>query len=307
MKSNNFLGILLLLMIFLSISLSVNAEKKIKGWAYELECPDDGAVNVTYSYNPVYSWIVDDGNVILVRWDTQEERWYPIKSQTRDGITKQIEAHLERCENQTIALAEELEVCDGVDNDGDGLVDEGYCDVPEYTKFDGAPETTDLSTKGTPGGDFTPVSGLTLQDEVSSSKVKWNNPVDVVGENYDSNVNLGNGFVSLNAQNLDSTIDSSANVTITGINCANYVIYYSGDFYDTNNDIVSNGQVCNSGTNPSCNVIECVDGNLTFSVDHFDSYGTGSGSSTAVPEFSEIMMLVVGVSIMMGLFYIRKN
>ncbi len=140
------------------------------------------------------------------------------------------------------------------------------------TRFSTSTGSTNLSTVS----DITTVENLTLASttaEGTTTTIVWTGNVNAEGEDYDTNVVLGDRFVSINAAALDSSIDNPATVTFTGVDCSNYEIYYAANHYTTRANVISNGQLCSASTNPACAVVSCTNSTLVFTVPHFDAFG----------------------------------
>jgi hypothetical protein len=166
-----------------------------------------------------------------------------------------------------------------------------YCSVqPNATTFGG----TDINTIP----DLTQVQDFIITK--SEGSVKWNNDVYLFGQNLDSNINLGADFISLNVNNLHSSLNTSAEISFVVDSCSNPTIYYVNEgFYDNFNDIKSNGIVCPPEI---CSDITCNDNTLTFTAAHFDGFG-GEGDPLSddepIPEFSTmgiiLAVMIIGI------------
>jgi hypothetical protein len=175
-----------------------------------------------------------------------------------------------------------------------------YCSVkPIATTFQG----TDINTIP----DLTQVQDFTITK--SEGSVKWNNNLNLVGEDLDSNVNLGADFVSLNVNNLHSSLNTSAEISFVIDSCSNPTIFYVNEgFYNNFNDIKSNGIVCPPEI---CSDITCNDNILTFTALHFDGFG-GEGDPLSgdepIPEFTTIgIILAVMIIGIFSIFIIKKK
>jgi hypothetical protein len=159
--------------------------------------------------------------------------------------------------------------------------------------------------------DLSSIPGVKLASY--SGSIKWTNTVNAVDQNFDSNVRIGSGYVSINKTALHSSIDAPAKVNVSVSGCVTYTAYYASGYRSTLAEIKSNGQVCNSTTNPACTNMQCVNNWLSFDVPHFDSYGGEGGGSTpqgggsGVPEFSSITMILAAVGVVMGFFAVRRR
>lgn len=154
-------------------------------------------------------------------------------------------------------------------------------------------------------GDLTSVSNYKLANV--NGFVQWQNGVNIDGINFDKRLKIGDGFVSLDASNVHSSLDTQATVSLDIDSCLDYTIYYASSFYSTKQDIIDNGQECNTGTNPACTNISCTDNVLTFTVPHFDGFGVeggGGGGGAGVPEFGTFASVVV---ILVGGYYVIRQ
>jgi surface protein len=183
-----------------------------------------------------------------------------------------------------------------------------YCAPPNATLFIIPLGTTNFSIVP----DVTNVSAMTLAQDTGS--VTWKNNVNVAGLDFDSNVKMGDHFVSLNVPSLHASLDAPANVTITGILCDGFTLYYAAGFYADRGSLIANGSVvatrANLGGNCTdasiCKSLSCSDNVLRFEAQHFDGFG-GENDNINVPEFSTWLMLVaLGITIA-GMTYVRRQ
>jgi hypothetical protein len=179
-------------------------------------------------------------------------------------------------------------------------VNQPVTNLPHYTTFEVGPGTTSFVNSS----DLENVPSVTLAN--NWGKVNWVGNTYVSDQDFDTNVKIGYGFVSVNAANLHSSLNSSADVSITVDGCATYTIYYASSFYTSFADIKANGQECNEFTTPACTNIVCNGNTLSFTVPHFDGFG-GEGGNGAVPEFSTWTMMIAILGIMISFIFIRKN
>jgi hypothetical protein len=107
-----------------------------------------------------------------------------------------------------------------------------------------------------------------------AGSIEWQGPVTVKSQNFDSNVKVGEGYVSINKASLDSSLDSTARISMHVLDCASYKIYYSLGFKNILEDVKSAGHECGAATSPACTNAICNNNILTFDVPHFDSYGS---------------------------------
>jgi hypothetical protein len=197
--------------------------------------------------------------------------------------------------NRALTAGEVRELYEATANKG-----VNYCSVkPITTTFQG----TDINTIP----DLTQVQDFIITK--SEGSVKWNNNLNLVGEDLDSNINLGADFVSLNVNNLHSSLNTSAEISFVVDSCSNPTIYYVNEgFYDNFNDIKSNGIVCPPEI---CSDITCNDNILTFTALHFDGFG-GEGDPLSgdepIPEFTTIgIILAVMIIGIFSMFIWKKK
>lgn len=142
--------------------------------------------------------------------------------------------------------------------------------LPAYSTFGGS--TTDFAN----AADLTNVAGMVLE-KANLGRITFpaGYSVSAAGQDYDSNVLIGSGFISVNSSGLDSSFNSS---TTLAINISGYkgslapdIYYYSG-FTGNSTIIVNNGSLCIAPrcTNISWNQTTRV---LTFNVTGFSDYG----------------------------------
>ncbi len=175
---------------------------------------------------------------------------------------------------------------------------------PLSTNFPTGNGTTDFNALS----DYTAISNMKLAN--SNASITWTGAtVDAEGENYDSYVSFGTGYVSMDPANVKDSLSNdtgtvsgfSATVNITVDGCDSYTIYYANAHYTSLNDIKTNGQVCNAGTTPACTNISCAGATLAFDVPHFDGYG-GEGQSA-----NEDITTTVGVGNVSPLFTVTPS
>ncbi len=169
-----------------------------------------------------------------------------------------------------------------------------------YTEAPSSPNITLFTDSDTTNfsavGDMTAVPLMTLAD--SKAKIRWANNVDADGEDYDTHIDFGAGFVSVNTSALKSTINSSANITLKDTPCPiDDKIYSTSGVYSSSTDIISNGFLCDAGSNPSCTNIACSGGDVTFTVSHFTGYASGPTANMTIWDDTETLTKYVNDSI----------
>jgi hypothetical protein len=191
---------------------------------------------------------------------------------------------------------------------GDGfMVRYSFYLAPSTSTFD-ANSTQFLPTNI---GSLTNVPNVTLVK--SGGKVRWQLPINVTQQNFDSNVKLGSNFVSMNVSALDPSLNSSADISFTGMDCYHFTLYYATGFFSTMESLINAGRQVATQVNvghdcddPSiCTNVKCANGVLNFTAQHFDGFGGGGGAGAEVPEFSTWALLVAISATIAGLLYAR--
>ena len=158
-------------------------------------------------------------------------------------------------------------------NDSENIITEQNASVqiikitPNSTEFN----TTYGSTNFSAVPDITNVTNLTLAS--SSGKIQFPEDygVDAKSQDYNSFVEIGDSFVSINTTELDGSFNSTANITINNVICP-ATIFYGENTYTAASQIIGEGMRCNDTTNPSCTDITCIGNNITFTVNHFTGF-----------------------------------
>src|SRR3989338_1009275 len=166
---------------------------------------------------------------------------------------------------------------------------------PTYSSFDGS--TTNFASVA----DLTN-TGATLE-KINFGKIAWvSSSMNVEGANFNTNVAIGDKFVSVNSVNLHSTLNSAADITIKNVDCGNFIVYKASGFYTTLQDIVSNGAECSVS---DCTNIQCSAGTLTFRASGFSSYG--ARAPPAIPEFNGFTLILALTVSMLGFLFVRNQ
>ena len=157
-----------------------------------------------------------------------------------------------------------------------------YTDSPDWMLIPGLDfeKSTDLSNEP----DRSSVA-LTLASPTVT--VDWLNNVDTSYQDYDTNIYLGSNFISVNSANLDTSINTPANVEIEGMDCSSFNLYYASGFQTSSAEVISEGQLIateeniggNCDDSDICTNVECTDGTLSFRALHFSGFA-GSNSTT---------------------------
>ncbi|MCX6767920.1 MAG: right-handed parallel beta-helix repeat-containing protein [Candidatus Micrarchaeota archaeon] len=108
------------------------------------------------------------------------------------------------------------------------------------------------------------------------------------GDISDAVYYAGTGVAAVNAS-ANNDLNTTAQITMafTGF-CPRVDLYYYNDYSTDLNTIIAGGQLCNSTSTPACNILSCSGNTVTFTVEHFDSYG---GQGNDIPEFSQVAAL----------------
>ncbi|MCX6767188.1 MAG: right-handed parallel beta-helix repeat-containing protein [Candidatus Micrarchaeota archaeon] len=103
----------------------------------------------------------------------------------------------------------------------------------------------------------------------------------------ESNIYLGIGVIAVNSS-ANPALNTSATVTLSFSGACPATLYYYGDYATDLGTIMAGGHLCNETSTPSCTSISCSSNTVTFTVEHFDSYGA---EGTVVPEFPGLTAL----------------
>jgi len=290
------------------------------GWAYNAISYVTGPVEIIYDYSYLMENITNESRLRLCRWDETDLRWYGLKA-THDTINKEFRYTTDDFP-QIFALREIITTCEE-DN-------RGHCHAPYLERFTGA-ETSTITNETCSN-----VYPLTLQDD-SGSKIIWLSTIDACGEYYNDDIIVENNsgeitintrnilieddFVSLKIENLNENLNSSANVTLVGIDCNNFSLYYAKGYYTTAAEIMADGiKVADQNNLYSdcidssiCKNLACSNGKLTFEAQHFDSFAgivgeyPGNGEYPPIPEFSTLTLVLAIIIVIIGAFIIKNR
>ncbi|MBU0660890.1 prepilin-type N-terminal cleavage/methylation domain-containing protein [Patescibacteria group bacterium] len=136
--------------------------------------------------------------------------------------------------------------------------------LPLYSEYPGSTDFTSVP-------DLTAVNNMILANAHGSITFPVGYTVDASGEDYDSNVQIGEGLISVNLANLDPSFDHEVSLTLHNVTCPTDIYWSAGNFASST-DVINNGALCNAGTDPSCTNITCNGDTLTFTAEHFSSY-----------------------------------
>jgi hypothetical protein len=154
-------------------------------------------------------------------------------------------------------------------------------DPPTATEFNTSIGSTNFSAEP----DLNNVTNLTLATADGQIQFPTDYGVDASGEDYDTNIEIGDNFISVSTSVLDSTFNASANLTLNNVICP-ATIYYGAGVYTTSQDIINEGNVCTASTDPACTNINCTGTTLTFTVSHFTGFASSCVESWSCGSWS---------------------
>ena len=137
-----------------------------------------------------------------------------------------------------------------------------------YDTFSG--ETTDFNNYVTPDS----VSGAILEIP-EFGKIIWNNPINIISQDFDTNVNISKNYIFVNSSALDSSINTSANITLRNISLVYPIIY-------------RNGVLCSS-----CTIYDYSNNDLSFTVSSFSNYTSAEGTNLSIYDDTDNLLIRV--------------
>ena len=149
--------------------------------------------------------------------------------------------------------------------------------------------SNNLSTNFSAVSNLSNVTNLTLA--TNTTTVQWNEQVNVLGQDFDTNVILGNNFINIKSWNLHTSLNSVATVTIHPLTCrVNQQIFYNENTTATDKQaILNNGKVCNATSTPRCTSISCINSTLHFIVSGFTAYTIGLEANLTIYDDTDNM------------------
>ncbi len=144
------------------------------------------------------------------------------------------------------------------------LVKYGLWWMPKYDTFNGTTTNFDNYNETTIQNVCQPVL-----EKTAYGKIVWNNCVNATAQDFDSNVGISSRNISVNAENLDSSFNSSANLT-----------YYNISF--DNPLVLEDGKPCSD-----CTFISYSGTNYSVQVQHFTSYTVTENNSLTIWDDSD--------------------
>ncbi|MDP8267862.1 MAG: GLUG motif-containing protein, partial [Candidatus Tenebribacter davisii] len=125
------------------------------------------------------------------------------------------------------------------------------------------------------------VYNLTLANVNGKIQFPENHGVDAESEDYDTHIEIEQGFVSVNTSALNSTFNASVQLTLNNVTCP-ALIHYGNGAYTLSSQIIDLGNVCNSITDPACTIISCTGNTLIFTVSHFTGFAAVGNTSLTI-------------------------
>lgn len=135
-------------------------------------------------------------------------------------------------------------------------------ELAKYTLFSGS--TTDFNNHPTP----TSVSNAILEIP-EYGKIEWNNPINIIDQNFDTNITITQNMAYVNVTNLHTSINTSAKITLRNVSWIYPVIY-------------RNGILCTT-----CNILDTTGGDISFNVNGFSSYTSAEGTNLTIYDLGE--------------------
>lgn len=251
------------------------------GWGYNVTGPDTGLVNLTYNYTSLLPWVNNEIYLDLFNWNNGWERTYATLDTTANTlITEQDSGNF-----PILLVMGEINSTTWLSN---------------YSSVYGG---TNLNLES----DLTDVSNLILSN--GQSQIQWSNSVNLLGTDLTNDLKIGNGFVSLNVNNIHSSLNSAATIPLTVAGCDATRVYYNSNF-QTSFTPGSNGwNLIDCSSNPTCTIVSCSSNTLTLQVTNFDGWG-GEGDPPlppSIPEFNFVGLILIVAVAGTGMYLISRN
>jgi parallel beta-helix repeat protein len=129
-----------------------------------------------------------------------------------------------------------------------------------------APSSSFSGTNWSAVPDITNVNQPILEN-ASAGKIQWiGSSINASGADFNAYVTITSNSVRVNTSALGSSFNTSANITLYGLNCTNLPV----PIWDPEDDWTFD--VCPSDV---CTAISCIDGNFTFNTAHFTTFSSG--------------------------------
>jgi len=180
----------------------------------------------------------------------------------------------------------------------------GISPISNESSFTTSAGSTDFDTVA----NMSSISNMILA--TANANIVWNNPVNGTDQDFDEHITFGSGFVSINSSGLDSSINSSANVTLIGecSRCNSNDIIYSAGVFTTLAGIRANGQSC--GLAGTCSNFVCTGGeatDCTFTASSFTGFGAGGNANLTINDSAEGSSVETDIAIDFFAFYVNAT
>jgi hypothetical protein len=257
-----------------SVGFSVDTTSPIITLVSPLEGYEDVDGNITFTCNATD----DIGLVNITLWTNISGTWMANETKTITGTSDSESYSLYNINNGTYIWN-----CETYDNNGnsDFAVNRTFSIVepvqPNATEFNVTYGSTNLSAIP----DLNNVTNLTLAAEKGKIQFPADYGVDANNQDYDTNIEIGDSFISVNTSALNPTFNASANLTMNVPGCP-AKIYYGEGVYASSQDIIAEGNVCNASSDPSCTNVNCSNNTVTFTVSHFTGFASGVTANLTV-------------------------
>lgn len=159
---------------------------------------------------------------------------------------------------------------------------------PIYYNFSSYNGTTNFSLIS----DFSNVTNLSLATQYGQIQFPEDYGINTEYENYDVNVLIAQGFVSVNSSALNQTFNSTSTITLNNIVCPSN-LYYGSSTYESRLDIVDLKNICNQSSIPSCTDMECSNDTISFTASGFSGYAASAFAELQIWDDSDEMTVFV--------------
>lgn len=169
--------------------------------------------------------------------------------------------------------------------------DVSHAFIPTYSNFSEESGTTNFSAEP----DLSNVTNLSLCYGTQCIKFPDNESVDARGEDYDSNIIIGDCFVSVNTSALDTTFNASAYLDFNNSDghCGNNIIYEAPGYYEVAHGIRAGNKRCTG-----CTDVERTGSFITrFRIPHWTGYAIGSNTELIIFDEYEGSSVTEGTNV----------
>ncbi|MEA3429747.1 MAG: DUF2341 domain-containing protein, partial [Nanoarchaeota archaeon] len=168
-------------------------------------------------------------------------------------------------------------------------------ELPSTTEYYNTSETTDFSSVP----DVASVVDMVLGNTYAN--ITWSSLVNAEGLDFDNYMEFGDRYVYVNSASLDTSINSTALVTLKGVDCdVDKTVYYSPTA-NTWTTILNENTEC---PDTICTQITCEGTTISFYVQHFSGFASGANANLTIdhdgPKNTD-------VNITFDAFYVNKT